>query len=80
MLTIYETKYYGPTDNRGSRIRITNKRTGKSRTHHWDYAVNAGRDQHEHAVWRCAEGVFTVTYGGETKDGYLFVTDTGDES
>lgn len=75
MLTIFETRYYGPTDNRGSRIKVTNTRTGQSRWHHWDYSVNAGRDQHEHAVRECSVASFvTVEYGGETKQGYLFIT------
>jgi hypothetical protein len=82
MITIYETRYYGPTDNNGSRIRVTNKRTGKSRWHHWDHSVNAGPDQHEHAVrqHRGMADEIPVRYGGETKLGYLFVTDNGDES
>jgi hypothetical protein len=80
MITVYETKYYGPTDHNGSRIKVTNTRTGKSRWHHWDHAVNAGPDQHEHAVRECAVATFaSVTYGGETKQGYLFVTDTEGE-
>jgi hypothetical protein len=73
VITIYETKYLGPTDNRGARIKVTNKRTGKSRVHHWDYSVNAGISQHEHAVRECAVATFeSVAYGGETKHGYLF--------
>jgi hypothetical protein len=78
MITIYETKYLPATDNAGTRIRVTNKRTGKSRIHHWDYSVNGGPDQHEHAVRECSAFIFTtVALGGETKDGYLFTTDTG---
>jgi hypothetical protein len=78
MITIYETKYLPATDNAGTRIKVTNKRTGKSRIHHWDYSVNAGTEQHEHAVRECSVASFaTVALGGETKDGYLFVADTG---
>ena len=78
MITIFETKYYGPTDHAGPRIKVKNTRTGKSRWHTWDYSVNGGTDQHEHAVRESAAVIFhTVEYGGETKDGYLFVTDTG---
>ena len=77
MITIYETRYYGPTDNNGSRIRVTNKRTGKSRIHHWDYSVNAGIDQHEHAVRECsADMLGLVQVAGETKMGYLFTAVT----
>jgi hypothetical protein len=78
MITIYETTYYGPTDNRGSRIKVTNTRTGKSRWHDWDYAVDPGIHQHEYAVRECSVAEFhTVKLGGETKLGYLFVADTG---
>jgi hypothetical protein len=80
MITIYETAYYGPTDNNGSRIRVTNKRTGKSRWHHWDYSINGGPDQHEHAVRECAIPNFTrVEVAGETKHGWLFVTTTRED-
>jgi hypothetical protein len=79
MITIFETKYYGPTDNNGSRIKVTNKRTNKSRWHHWDYAVNAGLDQHEHAVWQSAAVAVSVTLGGITDKGYLFALETGEE-
>lgn len=77
MITIYETAYYGPTDHRGSRIKVTNKRTGKSRWHHWEYAVGGGITQHEWAVRECAVPDFTrVEIGGETERGWLFVTTT----
>ena len=80
MITIFETRYYGPTDNAGPRIKVTNTRTGKSRWHHWDYSVNGGTDQHEHAVRECSAATFqSVAYGGETKEGYLFATATWTE-
>lgn len=72
MITIYETAFYGPTDHRGQRIKVTNTRTGKSKWHHWDYAVNHGIDQHEEAVHRCALFSGSVELGGQTKRGYLF--------
>lgn len=77
MLTTYETKYLFPTDHQGARIKVTNTRTGKSRIHRWDYSVNGGPDQHEHAVRERAEGAVTVTLSGETKLGWLFVVDNG---
>lgn len=81
MITVYETAFYGPTDYRGSRIKVKNTRTGKSRWHHWDYTVNSGLEQHEHAVWQSSARILeSVEYGGETPRGYLFVTRTrGDE-
>lgn len=78
MITIFETRYHGPTDYNGSRIRVTNTRTGRSRVHQWDYAVNGGTEQHEHAVQECsAEILRVIRYGGETKHGYLFVGISG---
>ncbi len=73
MITIYETAFHGPTNHRGTRIKVTNTRTGKSKWHHWDYAVNHGIDQHEEAVRRCAlfRGKL-VELGGQTKRGWLF--------
>ena len=77
MITIYETKYYGPSYHAGPRIKVKNTRTGKSRWHYWDYSVNGGPDQHAHAVRECAALIFhKVEYGGETKHGYIFVTTT----
>jgi len=73
-VTVYETRYMGPTDNNGARIRVTNRRSGESKTWHWDYAINGGHDQHMHAVGQCAIGeVVSVEYGGETRNGYLWV-------
>ena len=72
MVTIYETAYHGPTDHRGARIKVTNTRTGKSKWHHWDYAVNHGIDQHKEAVHRCALFPGAVELGGGTRQGWLF--------
>ena len=80
MITIYETAFFGPTDNRGQRIKVTNKRTGQSRWHHWDYSVNWGHDQHEHAIRECTVPDWeSIEYGGETKRGYLWVAKTRGE-
>jgi hypothetical protein len=77
MITVFQTKYHGPTDYNGARIKVTNMRTGKSRWHHWDYSVNAGRDQHEHAVRESTVAALgEVALGGETERGYIFVTGT----
>ena len=77
MITIYETAFYGPTDSRGQRIKVTNKRTGQSRWHHWDYSVDWGIPQHEHAVRECAVARFeSVEVAGETNKGWLFVAKT----
>ena len=73
MITIYETKYLPATDHAGTRIRVTNKRTGKSRIQHWDYSINGGIDQHEYAVREASTDMLgLVQMAGETKHGYLF--------
>lgn len=79
MLTIYETTYYGPTEHAGQRIKVTNRRTGLSRWHHWDYSVNGGIDQHIHAVQCCATQFYKIELGGETKRGWLFITTSEEE-
>lgn len=79
MLTIYETTFYGPTDHRGQRIKVTNRRTGQSRWHAWDYAVNHGIDQHTHAVQCCATQFYKIELAGETKHGWLFITTSEEE-
>ena len=75
MIAIYETAYYGPTDHRGARVKVTNKWTGKSKWHAWDYSVNGGATQHHHAVMQCAEAYNSVHIGGETKNGWLFAVE-----
>lgn len=73
MITVYETEFFGPDDSSGQRIKVTNTRTSRSRWHMWDYAVNHGPDQHQHAVHEATELALDVVYGGETKRGYLWV-------
>lgn len=75
MIVIYETRFFGPTDNHGQRIKVTNTWTGKSKWHAWDYSVNGGPAQHQHAVRECAVAWNTVHIGGETKHGYLFAVE-----
>jgi hypothetical protein len=73
MITIYETRYYGATDNYGARIRVKNLRTGDVKSWHWDYSLNGGHDQHQQAVRDCAAGeVLSVEYGGETRHSYYW--------
>jgi len=80
MPTIYETAYYGPTDNHGPRIRVTNTKTGKKNWHRWDYSVNGGHDQHKHAIRECTVAHWeSIQYGGDTKRGYLFAAKTEGE-
>lgn len=73
MITVYETRYYPPSDNAGAKIKVTNTRTRESRLQTWDWAVNGGHDQHMHAVHQATALPMHVVYGGETKHGYLWV-------
>jgi hypothetical protein len=74
MITIYETRFIGATDHKGSRIKVTNTRTTASRQVPWEWSINGGHDQHQHAVRQCAAGdILSVEYGGETRLGYLWV-------
>lgn len=79
MLTIYSTARTAATQTRGTKIKVRNLRTGKSRLVPWDYAVNDGLDQHENAVWQCAAGAVSVRMGGDTKHGWLFAVETEEE-
>jgi hypothetical protein len=40
-LHLFEIKYFGPTDTKGSRIRITSKRFKQSIIISWDYSANS---------------------------------------
>jgi hypothetical protein len=78
--TVYETRFFGPTDNRGSRVKVTNTKLENYRWHHWDYSAGNGLDQHREAVWRNSYGdVQAVNYGGQTKQGYLWVVERKEE-
>ena len=71
---IIQTKYYGPTDHSGSRIKVTNMQTGESRWHNWNYEVNYGPDQHEHAAL-VHTNAKSVTVGGEDKLSYYWIAE-----
>jgi hypothetical protein len=72
MQTTFRTTYTGPSENRGPRIRVTNLRTGKSRWHYWDYSINAGPDQHEHAVRGSLVDPSQIQLTGEDAKAYYF--------
>ena len=82
MLTIYSTARTAATQTRGTKIKVRNLWTGKSRLVPWDYSVNDGLEQHEHAVRQCAYGITmgaTIKVGGNTKHGWLFAVETEGE-
>ena len=79
MITTYSTKYQGATDSHGTRIRVTNTRTGKHRFHSWDYSVNGGQTQHLLAVEECTIRFGDLEISGETAHGYyVTLTTRGD--
>lgn len=70
------TKYYGPTDARGSRVKATAE--AGSVTVGWDHALDI-QENHQQAARALAKkyGWKGRWIGGGTKDGYCFVNDTG---
>lgn len=79
--TVYETRFFGPTDNQGSRVKVINTMHDTYRWHYWDYALPSGLGQHEEAVWRNSYGeVKRVEYGGKTKQGYLWVVEREEQA
>ena len=71
---IIQTKYYGPTDHNGARIKVTNMLTGRSKWHHWDYSVDYGKAQHEHAAYENSSAKYLIL-GGEDKMSYYWVAE-----
>ena len=71
---IIQTKYYGPTDHNGSRIKVTNMMTGASKWHHWDHEIDYGTAQHKHAALAHTEAQ-QVTLGGEDKMSYYWIAE-----
>lgn len=73
MLQAITTKYLGPTNTRGARIKATCD--AGSLTVHWDYALNPSRN-HAAAAQALAEKLgWTGRYvgGADTRSGYVFV-------
>ena len=67
------TRYIGPTNFRGSRIKATSG-GGLSITLHWDYAFNS-ENNHATAAYALADkyGWAGQWFGGATADGYAWV-------
>jgi len=76
MITTYSTTYQSATDSHGSRIRVTNTRTGKVNYHKWDYSVNGGETQHLLAVEECTIQAGDLEISGETAHGYYVTLTT----
>lgn len=75
MITNYHiltVKYLGPTNSRGSRIKLISERFEQSHTFAYDYSGNTL----EQAIRKAQELGFNVIGTGEGKDVYFLITDT----
>lgn len=71
------TKYLGPTNARGSRIKASSE-SGHSVTASYDHALNPVENHARAAIMLCEKlGWKGDLVPGGTKDGYVFVFDTG---
>ena len=50
------TKFLGPTDHRGSRVKATHLTTGKSLTRAWDHAIDSDKNHDTAAMALLNEG------------------------
>ena len=67
------TKYYGPTNTRGSRIVATDS-DGNKATVGYDHALNSEGNHKEAAIALCDKMSWSGTlHGGHTKAGMVFV-------
>ena len=74
------TKYYGPTDHRGSRIKAQASGAKTTYWHDWEYGKNTEENYREAAKqlliklnWESVSGSWIM---GGTKDGYVFVNNS----
>lgn len=73
-----ETKYYGSTNSRGSRIKATDG--DNSVTVSYDHSLNTERNHAAAALTLARKLKWTGTLiGGGTKAGYVFVLSTGEK-
>lgn len=66
-------KYHGATNTRGSRVSLYSERFGKRVTIQFDYAMNHISEMAENYL---IEKGFYVVGCGESKNGYIIITDT----
>ena len=76
-MTTYETKYYGPTNTKGSRIKVKSHRTQESKFFPFNCAAN---DPHRFALDQfLGDSDYSAYVTGSTPAGYFFtVKDIGD--
>jgi len=75
-----ETRYVGPTNNRGSRIAATSA-SGHRHTHHWDYSLNIEANHYAAAKALQAKLEWEpIVAGGSTKVGFVWLVSTLDDT
>ncbi len=70
-LRAFEVKYLGPTNSRGSRVKIEDLRFNKSKTISYDYQFNDAGDIAENYLKSIG---IKVAYCSEAKIGYILTT------
>lgn len=73
-LHLIAIKYLGPTNTRGSRVKITSDRFEQSVTIPYDYSAT-GRIYDMASPWLLGRG-FNIVGVAEIKDGYALLSDT----
>lgn len=66
------TKFIGPTDTKGARVKATFAESRKSKTIHWDYELD-NKQNHEAVVMKLTGDPKGAWIAGGTKDGYAWV-------
>lgn len=72
---IIETRYLGPTDSRGARVKAINVNTRKSCTRPWNLAKGAlenHADVAEQLAWDCGYDCAPTAYSSVGIGGYIF--------
>jgi hypothetical protein len=78
--TGFRTAYAKPTETRGSKIKVLNLDTGKSKLVPFDHEYGGGMAQHTHAVHQAADGVIVrIERCGEWDKGYYYVVERVEE-
>lgn len=71
------TRYFGPTDHKGSRVKATHVNTRASKTVPWDHALDA-HENHARAA-ALLLGSMPTFYSSVDGGGYIFAVDPSDE-
>ena len=72
-LHAFTIKYIGPTNTKGSRVKITSERFGQSKTFAYNYAYNNVVDMAEEYLEDLG---FNLIGAAETSKGFIILSDT----